>query len=59
MLVPKSLISWWDLGVGALMGVLFAPKSGEETREFLAKRADEGRDFAQNKARNCVIAPMI
>lgn len=39
------------LGVGALMGVLFAPKSGEDTREYLAKRADEGRDFAQRKAR--------
>jgi len=39
------------LGVGALMGVLFAPKSGEETREFLAKRAEDGRDFAQKKAR--------
>ena len=39
------------LGVGALVGVLFAPKSGEETREYLSKRADDGRDFAQNKAR--------
>ncbi len=39
------------LGVGALMGVLFAPKSGEDTREYLAKRADDGRDFAQKKAR--------
>jgi len=39
------------LGVGALMGVLFAPKSGEDTREYLSKRADEGRDFAQRKAR--------
>ena len=39
------------LGIGALLGVLFAPKSGEETREYLAKRADEGRDFAQKKAR--------
>ncbi|MGB7467132.1 MAG: YtxH domain-containing protein [Candidatus Acidiferrum sp.] len=39
------------LGVGALMGVLFAPKSGEETRDFLAKRADDGREFAQKKAR--------
>ena len=39
------------LGVGALVGVLFAPKSGEETREYLLKRADEGRDFAQRKAR--------
>ena len=39
------------LGVGAPVGVLFAPKSGEETRDFLAKRADDGREFAQKKAR--------
>ncbi len=39
------------LGVGALIGVLFAPKSGEETREYLSKRADEGKDYAQRKAR--------
>jgi gas vesicle protein len=39
------------LGVGALVGILFAPKSGEETREFLSKKADEGKDFAQRKAR--------
>ena len=39
------------LGVGALVGILFAPKSGDETREFLSKKADEGRDFAQRKAR--------
>jgi gas vesicle protein len=37
--------------VGALMGVLFAPKSGEDTREYLAKRADDGREFAQKKAK--------
>lgn len=39
------------LGVGALVGILFAPKSGEETREYLSKRAEEGKDFAQRKAR--------
>jgi len=39
------------LGVGALVGILFAPKSGEETRDFLAKKADEGKDYAQKKAR--------
>jgi gas vesicle protein len=39
------------LGVGALMGVLFAPKSGEDTREYLAKRAEDGREFAQKKAK--------
>jgi gas vesicle protein len=39
------------LGVGALVGVLFAPQSGEETRDILTKKADEGRDYAQKKAR--------
>ena len=39
------------LGVGALVGILFAPKTGEETRDFLSKKADEGRDYAQRKAR--------
>ena len=39
------------LGIGALVGVLFAPKSGEDTRDFLSKKADEGREFAQKKAR--------
>src|SRR5580693_8723749 len=38
------------LGIGALVGILFAPKSGEETREYLAQRADEGREYAQRKA---------
>ena len=39
------------VGIGALLGVLFAPKSGEETREYLGKRADDGREFAQKKAK--------
>jgi gas vesicle protein len=39
------------LGIGALVGLLFAPKSGEETRDYLSGKADEGRDYAQRKAR--------
>ncbi len=39
------------MGVGALIGILFAPKSGEETREFLTQKAEEGREYAQRKAR--------
>jgi len=39
------------LGVGALVGILFAPKSGDETRDFLSKKADEGKDYAQRKAK--------
>ena len=48
---PKVSYFIVGLGVGALLGILFAPKSGEETREYLANKADEGRDFAQKKAR--------
>ena len=39
------------LGIGALIGILFAPKSGEETREYLSNKAAEGKEFAQRKAR--------
>ena len=48
-----SKISYFlvGLGIGSLLGILFAPKSGEETREYLASKADEGREYAQRKAR--------
>ena len=49
----SSKISYFlvGLGLGALMGILFAPKSGEETREYLLDRAEQGKEFAQRKAR--------
>ena len=48
-----SKISYFlvGLGIGALVGILFAPKSGDETREFLSQRAEEGKEYAQRKAR--------
>ena len=39
------------IGIGAVLGILFAPKSGEETREYLAGKAEEGKEYAQRKAR--------
>lgn len=39
------------LGLGALVGVLYAPRSGSETREVLRARAEEGRDYVRNRAR--------
>jgi gas vesicle protein len=39
------------LGVGSLVGILFAPKPGKQTREDLARKTREGREYAQNKAR--------
>jgi gas vesicle protein len=37
------------LGLGVAVGMLFAPKSGEETREFLRQKADEGTDFIKRR----------
>ena len=39
------------LGVGAVVGVLYAPKSGVETRETLRQKAEESREFVNNRAR--------
>ena len=39
------------LGLGALAGVLYAPRSGVETREALRARAEEGRDYMRSRAR--------
>jgi len=39
------------LGLGALIGVLYAPKSGRETREDILRGAEEGREYVANRAR--------
>jgi len=39
------------LGLGALAGVMYAPRSGAETREALRARAEQGREYVQNRAR--------
>jgi gas vesicle protein len=39
------------LGIGSLISILFAPKSGEEVRESLARKAKEGNEYARNKVR--------
>jgi gas vesicle protein len=36
---------------GAAVALLFAPATGEETREFLGQRAREGKDRASEAAR--------
>ncbi len=48
----NSLI-WFlaGLGVGAVVGVLYAPRSGSETRDVLRARAEEGRDYMRSRAR--------
>ena len=39
------------LGLGALIGVLYAPKAGRETREDILRSAEEGREYVVNRAR--------
>ena len=36
-------------GIGAVFALLFAPKSGRETREMIARAADDSRDFLSTK----------
>jgi gas vesicle protein len=37
------------MGIGVAVGMLLAPRSGEETRQILLAKADEGADFMRNK----------
>ena len=36
-------------GIGAVLALLFAPKSGRETRDYIARTAGESRDFVNSK----------
>lgn len=38
------------LGIGVAVGILFAPKSGEETRELIRGKANEGKDYLKRRS---------
>jgi gas vesicle protein len=46
-------VIWFLAGfsMGAVVALLLAPKSGEETREFIGKKAEEGRDYVTAKGK--------
>jgi gas vesicle protein len=46
-------LAWFlaGLGVGALVGILYAPKSGRELREDLANNTREGAEYLRNRTR--------
>ena len=35
------------LGFGAIAGILYAPRAGNETREALRSKAEDGREFVR------------
>src|SRR5262245_55249282 len=37
------------VGIGVAVGLLFAPKSGEETRELIRSKAEEGKDYLKRR----------
>jgi gas vesicle protein len=45
----KFLFFLAGAGIGAVFALLFAPKSGRETRELIARTANDSRDFIANK----------
>jgi gas vesicle protein len=49
----SSGFSWFlaGLGLGALIGVLYAPRAGRETRESLISGAREGTEYLKQRGR--------
>jgi gas vesicle protein len=45
----KVLFFMAGAGIGAVLALLFAPKSGRETRQLIARTATDSRDFLSNK----------
>ncbi len=52
----NAALGWFiaGLGLGALLGVLYAPKSGRETREDLISTAKDGTEYVRVRAREVV-----
>ncbi len=39
------------LGIGAILALLFAPQSGKETRDLIAQKATEGKEYVTARTR--------
>jgi gas vesicle protein len=39
------------VGIGAVVALLLAPKSGKESRKYIADKAEEGKDYVSAKGR--------
>ena len=52
----RQSFGWFlaGLGIGALVGILYAPKSGRETREDIVNSAKDGSEYVRARAREVV-----
>jgi len=50
----QQAFGWFlaGLGIGALVGILYAPKSGRETREDIISTAKDGTEYVRVRARD-------
>lgn len=46
----KATYFFLGLGLGVAVGMLFAPKSGEETRNMIRSKADEGKEYLRRRS---------
>jgi gas vesicle protein len=40
------------VGIGAIVAVLYTPKSGKETRRLIALKTGEGKDYLQSRGKD-------
>jgi gas vesicle protein len=46
----KLAFFFLGLGIGVAVGILFAPKSGQETRQIIRSKADEGKEYLKRRS---------
>ena len=53
-----STLAWFLTGVviGAVVAVLYAPKSGKDTRQFISEKTQQGKDAVTETSKDVVEA---
>jgi gas vesicle protein len=53
--MPNMNYFLMGLGIGSAVAILLAPKSGQETRQYIADKTREANNFTRQKAREVKI----
>jgi gas vesicle protein len=48
--IPNMNYFLVGLGIGSVVAILFAPKSGQETRQYIADKTKEANEYTRQKA---------